>query len=92
MTTVRTDESISYRTEKLTFAAYLVAAGKAELVGCEPNGYNRNVVFVLSTTPTENDLTGYFNGNATVSALGYAEAINTLKSVAYEVRRRHGRL
>jgi hypothetical protein len=81
-----------YQTEKLTFAAYLIASGKAQLVGTERHGSATNVLFVLSQAPTESELTGFFNGSAQVSALRYSETMNTLKSVAYEGRRRHGRL
>ena len=76
-----------YRTEKLTFAAYLIAANKAELVGTEPSGNGRNVLFLLSIRPSDDDITRFFNGNATVSALRYSETMNTLKSAAYEARR-----
>lgn len=76
-----------YRTEKLTFAAYLIAADKAELVGTEPTGSSRNVLFLLSNSPGACDVTEFFNGRATVKALRYSESINTLKSAAYEARR-----
>ena len=80
-----------YRTEKLTFAAYLVASGKAQLAGTEPNEGKSNVLFLLSQHPTQSDVTDFFSGSATVSALRYSEAINTLKSAAYEWKRRTGR-
>ena len=76
-----------YRTEKLTFAAYLIAANKSELAGTEPSGNGKNVLFLLSRPPTDDDVTRFFSGGATVSALRYSEAINTLKSAAYEARR-----
>ena len=76
-----------YRTEKLTFAAYLVATGKAGLQGTEPNGQSKNVLFVLSHEPSQDEITAFFSGAAQVSALRFAEAISTLKSAAYEARR-----
>lgn len=76
-----------YKTEKLTFAAYLIIALKADLVGIQPIGNSRNVIFILSKSPSSEQLTEFFNGSARVPALKYAEAINRLKSVAYEARR-----
>lgn len=81
-----------YRTEKLTFAAYLIASNKAELVGAEPIAGRRSVIFTLSCPPSREEMTHFFNGTATVSALSYAEAINTLKSAAYETRRHYDEL
>jgi hypothetical protein len=80
----------AYKTEKLTFAAYLIASGKAQLVGTERYGSGTNVLFVLSEVPTEFELTEFFNGSAQVSALRFSEAMNTLKSIAHEGRRCHG--
>jgi hypothetical protein len=80
----------AYKTEKLTFAAYLIASGKAQLVGTERNGSATNVFFMLSEAPTESELTEFFNGCAQVSALRFSEAMNTLKSIAHEGRRCHG--
>jgi len=76
-----------YKTEKLTFAAYLIVAIKAELVGIQPIGNSRNVLFILSKSPSPKQLTDFFSGSARVPALKYAEAINRLKSIAYETRR-----
>ncbi len=81
-----------YQTEKLIFAAYMIAAGKAELVGTHPLKRGKGVFFVLSTPPSSEDLTTFFNGSAFVSALKFAETINSLKSVAYEVLRCNGSL
>ena len=79
-----------YETEKLIFAAYMVAAGKAELIGTYPLDKGKNVVFILSNAPSSDDVTAFFTGSAFVSALRFAETINTLKSVAYEVLRCSG--
>jgi hypothetical protein len=76
-----------YKTEKLTFAAYLMVALKAELVGVAPIGNSRNCLFILSKAPSQEQITGFFNGTARVPALKYAEAVNSLKSIAYEARR-----
>ena len=76
-----------YKTEKLTFAAYLMVALKAELIGVTPIGNSRNCLFILSKSPSQEQTTGFFNGTARVPALKYAEAINRLKSIAYEARR-----
>jgi len=83
-------KAAEYRTEKLTFAAYLIASGKAELVATEPTKGSKNVLFVLSHSPTRDEITGFFSGTATVSALRYSEAMNTLKSAAYEWKRQTG--
>lgn len=77
-------------TEKLTFAAYLIASGKSELVGTEPIPGSRNVAFVLSEAPTQEDLKGFFAGTAQVSALRFSEVINSLKGVSYEARKSNG--
>ncbi len=77
----------SYETEKLTFAAYLLAAEKSELLGVRPVGRGKAVAFVLSQSPSTDDVTAFFSGAGAVSALRYAETINTLKSVAHEVHR-----
>ncbi len=81
-----------YQTEKLIFAAYMIAADKAELVGAYPLKRGKGVIFVLSAPPSSEDLTMFFNGSALVSALRFAEMINSLKSVAYEVLRCNGSL
>jgi len=84
-----TDQS-SYVTEKLILAAYLIASGKADLLSARSSPGNANVSFVLSTIPTRQEITDFFNGVAQVSALRYSEAITNLKSIAHEERRRHG--
>lgn len=81
------DKPSAYRTEKLTFAAYLVASDKATLLGTEPVKGSNKVLFCLSAKPEPEDVTAFFNGEAFVSALRFSETINTLKSAAYEARR-----
>ena len=83
----RTVPPSGYETEKLTFAAYMIASERAELVGARPIGKGRAVAFILTKAPTPEDVTCFFNGAGIVSALRFAEAINNLKSVAYEVQR-----
>lgn len=85
--TERTTHPSGYETEKLTFAAYLIASDRAELLDARPIGKGRAVAFILSKAPTPDDVTCFFNGAGSVSALRFAEAINNLKSVAYEVHR-----
>lgn len=75
-----------YSTGKLTFAAHLLASGKAQLLGTEPVPGSTKVAFVLSPHPATGDIEAFFNGSAIVSALHYSEAINRLKGVAYEGR------
>ena len=77
----------TYKTEKLTFAAYLIASGKAELVGTESTPGSRNVTFVLSKRPSDEDISAFFTGSGQVSALRFSEVINSLKGVAYEARK-----
>ena len=73
-----------YKTEKLIFAAYLVANNKAELVGVEPTGIGRQVRFILSYEPTDIERAEFFSGKGRVSALKLSHALNNLKSAAYE--------
>ena len=83
-----TREHACYETEKLVLAAYLIASGQASLLGTKPVQHSRNVVFLLSARPSADEITHFFSGAATVSALRYAETINTLKGAAYEGRKR----
>jgi len=76
-----------YETEKLTFAAYLLASGKSELKEARPVLRSNIVLFVLSPPPSNEDITNFFNGTGQVSALKFSETMNTLKSAAYEIRR-----
>ena len=80
----------AYKTEKLTFAAYLIASGKCDLVGTEPTPGSHNVTFLLSKHPSDNDVSAFFTGSGQVSALRYSEVINSLKGVAYEARKSNG--
>ena len=85
--TKRTQSTPGYETEKLIFAAYLIASDRADLIGARPASRGKDILFILSKSPSPEDITSFFNGAGTVSALRYAEVINNLKSVAYEVRR-----
>ncbi len=85
-----TANSRAYSTEKLTFAAYLIATDRAKLLGTNRAGAGRKVAFLLSQEPLPEEVTAFFNGSATVSALRFAEAINTLKGAAFELRKCHG--
>lgn len=80
----------NYKTEKLTFAAYLIASGKCELVGTEPTTGSSKVIFLLSKQPSDEDVSAFFTGSGQVSALRYSEVINSLKGVAYEARKARG--
>ncbi|MFH1374366.1 MAG: hypothetical protein ABII79_11270 [bacterium] len=82
------NENSPYKTEKLILAAYLIAAGKCELIGTEPTPGSRMVTFVLSKQPSDEDVSAFFTGSAVISALRYAESINSCKGVAYEARKR----
>ena len=88
----KNQNSRQYQTEKLIFAAYLIAKGKTELVGTKAIPNSRNVIFILSKSPSDDDITKFFNGSAMVSALRYAEAINTIKGTLYEMRRRNNKI
>ena len=79
-----------YQTEKLTLAAYLIASGKASLVGTKSIPHSRNALFLLSDKPSQQEVTDFFSGESQVSALRYAEVINTLKSAAHEERKQDG--
>lgn len=76
-----------YITSKLTFAAYLVAAGKSKLVSVKPTGNGRQVSFILSNPPDPDVVASFFSERAKVSALKYANTIATLKSLTYETHR-----
>jgi hypothetical protein len=76
----------TYQTDKITFAAYLIATGKSELVKVLSNGTDKRVTFVLAPTPTVSDIAAFFDGNAQVPAINYSEAINELKRQAYRVK------
>lgn len=84
MTTPKQKTSQVYESEKLIFSAWLVATGKATLKGTRATGNGRQVAFILSYTPTTEEIASFFSAEATVSALRYAEAISTLKSAAHE--------
>jgi len=79
----------TYKTSKLTFAAYLIASGKAELVSTVLTPGNHNVTFVLSREPSDGEISGFFSGSAQVSALRYSEAISSLKGIAFEARKKN---
>jgi len=76
----------TYQTDKITFAAYLIATGKSELVNVLSNGTDRRVTFVLAPTPTVSDIAAFFDGNAQVPAINYSETINELKRQAYRLK------
>ena len=78
---------ITYKTEKLTFAAYLIATNKCGLAGTEPTPGSRNVTFILSRHPSDEEIAAFFTGSGQVSALRYSEVISSLKGVAYEARK-----
>lgn len=80
-----------YESEKLIFCAWLIATGKARLIGTKPTGNGRQVAFLLSHVPSDKEVAEFFGGTATVPALRYAETIANLKSAAYEGIRRDGR-
>jgi len=69
----------------------LIAIGKARLIGTRPTGNGRQVAFLLSYVPSDEEVAEFFGGTATVPALRYAETIANLKSAAYEGMRRDGR-
>lgn len=85
--TERTPHPSGYETEKLTFAAFLIASDRADLLSAHPIGRGRAVAFILTKAPSPEDVTCFFSGSGTVSALRFAEAMNNLKSVAFEVLR-----
>lgn len=77
----------TYKTQKLPFASFLIVSGKAELVGVEPTPGSRNVTFILSRQPSDEEISAFFTGSGQVSALRYSESLNCLKGVAYEAKR-----
>ena len=76
-----------YKSEKLTFCAWLIAVGKATLVGTEPTGYGKQMFFILSKCPTEKEVSEFYSGEGIVSALEYSEVMARLKSIVYERRK-----
>lgn len=76
-----------YQTEKLAFAAYLISAGKSDLLGVKQVGGGRTLGFLLSEVPSEEDVAAFFNGSGMVSALRYSESLANLKSAIFEAKR-----
>ena len=74
----------NYETQRLSLAAFLMAANHATLVSVRRAAGAQNVSFVLSKTPAKNVVDEFFSGAAQVSALRYSEAIHTLKGAIYE--------
>ncbi len=76
-----------YETERMAFAAFLVATGKSQIVSVRPTGNGRQVVFILSDPPSSSVINGFFCGRAKVSALDFSNALATLKSLTYEAHK-----
>jgi hypothetical protein len=72
-----------YRTRDLYFAAYLNASG-VEMVDTQRRGSEVQFIFEYVDDMRERR-NGYFSGQADVSALDYANAIKSLKSLIHEV-------
>jgi hypothetical protein len=87
MKTSTKSKSDLYETEKLTFAAYIVASGKARFISTSPVPGSKIVSFILSNPPADGDVDNFFSGKAMVSAIKFAAALNTLKSAAFEAKR-----
>ena len=79
-----------YQTDKLSLAAYLVAAGIAQLAGVSPIEGSGKVAFRLSEAPSPEQLARYFSGEATVSALRFGDALSNLKAAVFEAKRAAG--
>lgn len=77
----------NYETHKLALAAFLIAAGKAELLSARLSNDGATVVFHLSRQPSDTDIATFFNGSATVSALRMVENMTSLKNIVFETKR-----
>ncbi len=73
-----------YETQRLNFAAFLIASGRSCYKGTRSLRGTRDVAFILSQAPTERDRNDFFSGAGQVSALKYAEVLNSLKGAIYE--------
>ena len=80
-----------YQTDKLSLAAYLIAADMAQLAGVAPVEGSSRVAFRLSEAPTPEQLARYFSGEATVSALRFSDTLSNLKAAIFEAKRATGR-
>jgi len=87
MTTPISTPTNSYETDKLNLAAYLIASGAVDLVRAYCPGSGSIVMFVLSRTPTENQISSFFNGTGMVSARKYADTLANLKAAVFEAKR-----
>jgi hypothetical protein len=76
-----------YQTERLTFASYLIAAGRSQLHAVRQNGNSRALLFVLAGAPSDEDVAAFFSGSGEVSALRYSEAMANLKCAVFEAKR-----
>ena len=76
-------QQTQFRTTKMALAAYVLATGRATLIGTEPDEGSSRVSFLLSQTPTKEEITSYYSGSGTVSALRYWEALSSLRAAAY---------
>ena len=86
-----TSPKTNYQTDKLSLAAYLVAAGIARLSGVLPIDGSAKVAFRLSEAPSPEQLARYFSGEATVSALRFSDTLSNLKAAVFEAKRATGR-
>jgi len=69
----------TYITEDLHLAAYLTASGKAELQAIVGNNSWKKS-FRLSPPPSQGDISDFYTGSATVSALRLCETLRSLKA------------
>jgi len=78
------DQSNSFKTSDLYFAAYLQVAG-VEMTGTKRNPDNRKVSFVFDTSIANiSELkNAWFNNQGKVPALPFANAIKSLKSIVH---------
>lgn len=78
-------ESNYYETTDLAFASFLVASGHASLVDIRENEQLKKT-FVLSPSPSQQIIMGFYNGSEKVSAIRLLESYQTLKSATYLVK------
>jgi hypothetical protein len=75
----------SYKTNDIYLASYLISSGKCLLEKIEElNGWRK--AFVLVPEPTDQDISSFYSGSGTVSALRICGELRSLKAACLNSR------
>jgi hypothetical protein len=75
----------TYETNDIYLTSYLVSSGKCRLDKIEDfDGWKKT--FVLSPIPSDDDISGFYAGTATVSALKLSNQLRSLKAACQNTR------